>query len=330
MKKIWFVFFVYVLNVHAQKHMSKEPLPDAYSHCNETINKIFAVDSNYPYGFIRLDPEGSIVAAECAEGGCKIKNFSKNDGVEVFDVSQNRFQKPNENTIQQFVVKKEHKKITSISSGGKEIAISFISGKCVPTHIISNNDQKGVREVDFDLLACKTNHELRKAFKTGFEKCVREGREVLNNTKDIKTIGQQCRNELETVYRSYVSEKKAMIDRYSKENSLKRKPFKDLDSLDFNSDLIIEKFICSYEKAFITSSQVKACSTNVFDFKHPSDSALYTFFQSDYCSVIYPDTLLNDESLFSRINPNYYAYDYVVDGKASRQNKKTRPTGKME
>lgn len=281
-----------------------------FSLCNDSINRTFQKDKTFPHGFVQINGRGEIEAAKC--GGdkasrCQIKSFNRYAPKEDYKVVQQAAYGPYLEAVKDFtIVRGLDGKISKIISGEDELQLSYTDKKCVATALVADIPDENIREMNFDLIACKTFHEIQKRHGQKMSDCYSKDMSNLTeaDTKSIKKIGTSCTNELKETYKHLVSLKADIISRYSDDATLKRKPFINIVPPSVFNDQIIENFICSYEASFSAPSGKKECAQNVFELTAPSETALGVILgNKKTCNLIFSENTLNNEEIFK---PKYF------------------------
>lgn len=284
-----------------------------YSLCNDIINKTFQKDKSFPNGFIQISAKGQIEAAQCGQGKskCAINSFNRFSGKEDYKATQDASYGPYKQAERSFtVIRDENGYISKIVSEADELQISYTAKKCVATALVANIPEENVREMNFDLVACKTFHEIQKRYGQKFSDCYAKDIETLKNStnKDVKKIGGTCAAELKDVYKNLLSLKSDIISRYEGDKTLKRQPFKSIVPPSVFNDQVIENFICSFESTMGAPSERKECGSSIFNLSTPGETALGVILANKKtCGLIFSDNVLNNEEIFKAKN-----YDSMV------------------
>lgn len=298
-----------------------------YSLCNDTINRTFQKEKNYPNGFIQITPTGEIEVAACGTdkrpSRCKMKSFTRLDFQEEYKVTQEPISGPYKPIDKIFRISREPDgKISKIISGEDELQIEYTDKKCVATSLIADIPKENVREMNFDIIACKTFHEIDKKYGKKMSDCFSKDVSSITqaDSKSIKRIGVGCTSELKDTYKHLVSLKSDLIGRYADDKTLKRKPFVDIVPPSVFNDQIIENFICSFEASFFPTSGKKECSSHVFELTAPSETALGVILgNKKTCSLIYSDATLDNEEIFKPKSFDSLVYSLVKPVSAGKR-----------
>lgn len=294
-----------------------------YNLCNDAINNTFKKNKNFPYGFIQLNSNGEIEAAPCSlnqkDKNCSIKSFDRVKLPESYVVSQNPVNglvmKPED---RQFKIVREGLEVKKIISGQDELQLTVSNGKCVAKALISEVKEENVREMSFDLVACKTFHEVEKKYGQKLSDCYAQDLEILkkSSTKNVLKVGTSCQVELKDIYKNMVSLKSDILSRYGSDPTLIRKPFASITPPAVFNDQVIENFICAYEASFVGSSGKKDCSNNgTFAVEASTDTSLGVILSNKKtCALVYSDMTLNDAAIFTKKSPDSLVYVLNEEG----------------
>lgn len=312
--------------VHAQ---SSNPVD--FSLCNDVINKTFMKDKTFPNGFITINTKGQVEAAQCgsAKSKCSVKSFNRlNPSKEEFKVTQDSSFGPFKQVDRSFTVYRNgNGQIEKIVSEADELQISYTSKKCVATALIAEIPEENVREMNFDLVACKTFYEIQKRYGQKLSDCFAKDVETLKNSSDksVTKFGVGCSNELKDVYKNLQSLKSDIISRYENDKSLKRQPFKSIVPPSVFNDQVIENFLCSYEA--VNASAVKNCDSNIFNIGTPSETAIGVILgNKKTCGLIYSDAVLGNQEIFKAKSPDSLVFT-LLDAKSGSGSSVTKGGG---